>query len=108
VIGGAVLVGAISAAAGRPSATLRDVVDRGRPGLAACYATALAAAPGLGGDGALHVTIEPDGHVSRSVFAGGEALASAMAICLGAAARQWTFPVASDPARIDVALTFAP
>lgn len=85
----------------------RVVVDGGRAALAACYEAARSESPALAGAGTLHVTIEPDGHVSRAMFAGGEALASAMAICLGAAARAWSFVPATTQTLIEITLTFS-
>jgi hypothetical protein len=101
---GSVAMGSVTGA----SSGARSVLDAGLPALEACYATALGEAPALAGEGTLRLTVGADGHVSRALFAGGEALASAMALCLGSAARGWAFPSSPAETRLEVPLIFTP
>lgn len=102
-----VTLGPLVVTGSRAVASLRPPLETGRSALLECYEAALVVAPGLGGQGALHLTIAPEGRVVRALFAGSEALAGAMALCLGTAARAWTFPAGDDEVRLDVPLEFA-
>lgn len=98
--------GAIGATPERTAAQLLSVITPQRASLVACYATARSADAALAGDATLHLTVSADGHVTSAMFQGSEAIASALASCVGQAARAWVFGAASAEARISVPLTF--
>lgn len=75
-----------------------SVVDAHRADLEACFATGVASHPGLSGDVRLHLGIDAGGHVTRSMLQGSEALAVALAGCVGATARAWSFPAGTEAA----------
>ncbi len=103
---GDVTVGAVGATPERTAAQLLGVITPQRPSLVACYAAARSADGAVAGDAMLHLTISPDGRVTNAMFQGPEALAAALASCVGQAARAWTFGAASAEARVSIPLTF--
>jgi hypothetical protein len=74
--------------------------------LGQCYATARATDASLAGDAVIQLGVAADGTVTSALFQGSETLASALALCVGQAARTWTFGPAAADARIAVPVSF--
>jgi len=101
-----VRIGPLESTAERTADQLRSVIAVQLGAISACYATGRQHDAALGGEAILHLTIAPNGQVTGALFQAPEALASAIAGCVGQAGRTWLFSSATAEERASIPLTF--